>query len=90
MVIFFPVGNRVLASSIIYEISTAVFRWLFPHASGAAVEVFYIVFRKSLHFLEYGILAHLLYRAVPGTRPPEMGHALGAPGGDGLRRLRLP
>jgi lipopolysaccharide/colanic/teichoic acid biosynthesis glycosyltransferase/VanZ family protein len=66
MVIIFPVGNRVLASSIIYEISTAVFRWLFPHASGAAVETFYIVFRKSLHFLEYGILAHLLYRAFRG------------------------
>ncbi len=67
MAIFFPVGNRALSSSLTYEISTAVFRWLFPHASTEAVGVFYIVFRKSLHFFEYGILAYLLYRAFRGT-----------------------
>ena len=66
MAIFFPVGNKALASSLTYEISTAVFRWLFPHASAAAVDIFYIVFRKSLHFIEYGILAYLLYRAFRG------------------------
>jgi lipopolysaccharide/colanic/teichoic acid biosynthesis glycosyltransferase/VanZ family protein len=66
MAFFFPVGNRVLGSSITYEISTAVFRWLFPHASEAAVGVFYIIFRKSLHFIEYGVLAYLLYRAFRG------------------------
>jgi lipopolysaccharide/colanic/teichoic acid biosynthesis glycosyltransferase/VanZ family protein len=69
MAFFFPVGNRALGSSITYEISTAVFRWLFPHASEAAVGVFYIVFRKSLHFLEYGVLAHLLFRAFRGPDP---------------------
>jgi lipopolysaccharide/colanic/teichoic acid biosynthesis glycosyltransferase/VanZ family protein len=69
MAFFFPVGNRALGSSITYEISTAVFRWLFPHASESAVGVFYIVFRKSLHFLEYGILAYLLYRAFRGPDP---------------------
>jgi len=80
MAIFFPVGNRALASSITYEISTAVFRWLFPHASAEAVGVFYIVFRKSLHFLEYGILAYLLYRAFrgPDGRKWELGWALRA------------
>jgi len=66
MAFFFPVGNRALSSSITYEISTALFRWLFPHASEAAVGVFYIIFRKSLHFLEYGVLAYLLYRAFRG------------------------
>lgn len=66
MAFFFPIGNRALSSSITYEISTAVFRWLFPHASAEAVGVFYIVFRKSLHFLEYGVLAYLLYRAFRG------------------------
>jgi lipopolysaccharide/colanic/teichoic acid biosynthesis glycosyltransferase/VanZ family protein len=80
MAIFFPVGNRALASSITYEISTAVFLWLFPHASAEAVSVFYIVFRKSLHFLEYGVLAYLLYRAFrgPDTRRWEPGWALRA------------
>ena len=66
MAFFFPVGNRFLGSSITYEMSTAVFRWLFPHASEAAVGVFYIIFRKSLHFIEYGVLAYLLYRAFRG------------------------
>lgn len=66
MMFFFPVGNRTLSSSFIFEVSTAVFRWLFPHASEAAVGVFYIIFRKSLHFIEYGVLAFLLYRAFRG------------------------
>jgi len=66
MAFFFPVGNRALGSSMIYRISTDVFRWLFPHASYAAVSVFYIVFRKSLHFVEYGALAYLLFRAFRG------------------------
>ena len=66
MAFFFPVGNRALSSSLIYTISTHVFLWLFPHASYGAVDVFYIVFRKSLHFLEYGVLAFLLYRAFRG------------------------
>ena len=66
MAFFFPVGNRALSSSLIYTISTHVFLWLFPHASYGAVDVFYIVFRKSLHFLEYGVLALLLYKAFRG------------------------
>jgi lipopolysaccharide/colanic/teichoic acid biosynthesis glycosyltransferase/VanZ family protein len=80
MVFFFPVGNRALSSSITFEISTAVFRWLFPHASEAAVGVFYIIFRKSLHFIEYGVLAYLLYRAFrgPDVRRWEPGWALRA------------
>ena len=80
MAFFFPVGNRVLGSSIAYEISTAVFRWLFPQASEGAVGVFYIVFRKSLHLMEYGILAFLLYRAFrgPDIKKWEPGWALRA------------
>ena len=80
MAFFFPIGNRALGSSITYEISTAIFRWLFPHASEAAVSVFYIIFRKSLHFLEYGVLAYLLYRAFrgPDGRKWELGWALRA------------
>jgi lipopolysaccharide/colanic/teichoic acid biosynthesis glycosyltransferase/VanZ family protein len=66
MAFFFPLGNRALGSSLTYEISTAVFRFLFPHASASAVGIFYIVFRKSLHFMEYGVLAWLLFRAFRG------------------------
>jgi lipopolysaccharide/colanic/teichoic acid biosynthesis glycosyltransferase/VanZ family protein len=67
MAFFFPVGNRALSSSMIYKISTDAFLWLFPHASQGAVDIFYVVFRKSLHFLEYGVLAFLLYRAFRGA-----------------------
>jgi lipopolysaccharide/colanic/teichoic acid biosynthesis glycosyltransferase len=64
--LMFPVGNRLLASSSIYEISTAIFRWFFSHASWKAIGLFYVIFRKSLHVLEYGTLAVLLYRAFRG------------------------
>ncbi|MHB8095526.1 MAG: VanZ family protein [Candidatus Aminicenantales bacterium] len=64
--LMFPVGNRLLASSSIYEISTEIFRWFFPHASWKAVGLFYVVFRKTLHVFEYGTLAILLYRAFRG------------------------
>jgi lipopolysaccharide/colanic/teichoic acid biosynthesis glycosyltransferase/VanZ family protein len=66
----FPVGNRAFASSRIYETFAAVFRWLAPDASARALSVSYIVFRKSLHFVEYGFLAFLLYRAFRGGRGP--------------------
>lgn len=80
MAFFFPVGNRVLSSSIIYTIFMDVFYWLFPHASPEAADVFYIVFRKSLHVLEYGVLAYLLYRAFrgPNVRKWDSGWALKA------------
>jgi len=70
MAFIFPVGNRTFASSRIYEVFAALFMALFPHASGHALGVAYIVFRKSLHFIEYGFLAYLLYRAFRGGRGP--------------------
>ena len=70
MAFIFPVGNRAFASSRIYEAFAAVFRWLAPAASEAALGAAYIVFRKSLHFVEYGFLVLLLYRAFRGGRGP--------------------
>ena len=70
MAFIFPVWNRALGSSRIYEIFADVFRWLAPHASGRALGVAYIVFRKSLHFVEYGLLAVLFYRAFRAGRGP--------------------
>lgn len=70
MAFIFPVGNRAFASSRIYEVFALVFRWLVPRASGPALDTAYIVFRKSLHFIEYGFLAYLLYRAFRGGRGP--------------------
>ena len=68
MAFIFPLGNRALGSSKIYEVFAAVFSWTFPRASAATLEVAYIVFRKGLHFVEYGLLAFLLYRAFRAVR----------------------
>jgi lipopolysaccharide/colanic/teichoic acid biosynthesis glycosyltransferase/VanZ family protein len=70
MAFIFPVGNRAFASSRIYEVFVAVFQWVVPHASAHTVGLAYIIFRKTLHFIEYGLLAFLLYRAFRGGRGP--------------------
>jgi lipopolysaccharide/colanic/teichoic acid biosynthesis glycosyltransferase/VanZ family protein len=71
MAFIFPMGNRALGSSKIYETFAAVFGWMFPQASARALDLAYIVFRKGLHFVEYGLLAFLLYRAFRAVRGPE-------------------
>jgi len=70
MAFIFPVWNRALGSSRIYDIFAEVFRWLVPRASARALGTAYIIFRKSLHFVEYGFLAFLFYRAFRGGRGP--------------------
>src|SRR5512137_2272746 len=70
MAFIFPVWNRALSSSRIYEVFADVFRWLVPGASAHALGVAYIVFRKTLHFIEYGFLAFLFYRAFRAGRGP--------------------
>jgi lipopolysaccharide/colanic/teichoic acid biosynthesis glycosyltransferase/VanZ family protein len=70
MAVIFPVGNKALASSWIYETFARAFRWLVPQASRHALDVWYVVFRKTLHFFEYGILALLFYRAFRSGRGP--------------------
>ena len=49
-----------------------VIRWLVPHVSGPALDTAYIVFRKTLHVIEYAFLAWLLYRAFRGGRGPDV------------------
>ena len=70
MAFIFPLGNRALGSSRIFEIFAVIFNWLAPDASAHALGVAYIVFRKSLHFLAYGFLAFLLYRGFRAGRRP--------------------
>jgi lipopolysaccharide/colanic/teichoic acid biosynthesis glycosyltransferase/VanZ family protein len=78
MALIFPVWNRALGSPRIYEIFAGVFRWLLPHASRPALGVAYIVFRKTLHFFEYGFLAFLFYRAFRAGRTPLWSKRAGA------------
>jgi len=70
MALIFPVWNRALGSSRIFETFADVFRWLLPHASRHALDVSYIVLRKTLHFFEYGFLAFLFYRAFRAGQKP--------------------
>jgi VanZ family protein len=70
MALIFPLGNRGLGSSRLLDIFAHVYRWLVPHASAEAVGLAYIVLRKTSHFLCYGLLAFLLYRAFRAGRGP--------------------
>ncbi|HYA48543.1 MAG TPA: VanZ family protein, partial [Burkholderiales bacterium] len=70
MALVFPVGNKALASHRIYDLFVAVFRWLLPHASWHATGMGYIIFRKLGHFVTYGLLAFLFYRALRAGRRP--------------------
>jgi len=70
MAFIFPMGNRALGSSLVYEVFAAAFMGVFPHASAATLGTAYIVFRKTLHAIEYGFLAFLLYRAFRAGRKP--------------------
>jgi lipopolysaccharide/colanic/teichoic acid biosynthesis glycosyltransferase/VanZ family protein len=71
MALVFPLGNKVLASHRSYEIFMSVFRWIFPHASYRMAGMGYIIFRKSGHFVTYGLIAFLLYRAFRAGRRPK-------------------
>ncbi|HSQ79153.1 MAG TPA: VanZ family protein [Candidatus Bathyarchaeia archaeon] len=70
MAFIFPVWNRALGSSSIYTTFAHIFRWALPHASRQALDVCYIVFRKTLHVVEYGLLAYLFYRAFRAGQSP--------------------
>jgi lipopolysaccharide/colanic/teichoic acid biosynthesis glycosyltransferase/VanZ family protein len=70
MALIFPVWNRTLGSSRIYEAFAAAFHWLLPHASRHALDAAYIVWRKTGHFITYGFLAFLFYRAFRSGRGP--------------------
>jgi lipopolysaccharide/colanic/teichoic acid biosynthesis glycosyltransferase/VanZ family protein len=69
MAVIFPVGNKALGSSLIYEVFMSVLKTVLPHVSAAAAGTAYIIFRKSLHFFAYGLLAFLVHRAFRGGAP---------------------
>ena len=84
MALIFPIWNRTLGSSWIYETFVHAFRWIWPHASTHALVTAYIVWRKTGHFITYGFLAFLFYRAFRAGRPNRPGARFSAPD----RRIR--
>jgi VanZ family protein len=70
MALIFPMGNRVLGGSRLREIFAAVLLWLAPHASEPTIGLAYVILRKTSHFMSYGLLTFLFYRAFRGGRGP--------------------
>ena len=68
MAFLFPLTNDSLTVQSTSSILEPIIRWLFPGASNATVEMIHIVIRKTCHFIEYSLLAFLLFRAFRGKR----------------------
>ena len=64
MAFIFPVGNRLGSSPLFYRLIEAIVTWINPDAPLQVVEIVYIFLRKSFHFIEYGFLAALIFRAL--------------------------
>jgi VanZ family protein len=68
MAFLFPLTNDSLTVQSTSSILEPIIRWLFPGASNITVEMIHIVIRKICHFIEYFLLAFLLFRAFRGKR----------------------
>ncbi|MBN2409311.1 MAG: VanZ family protein [Candidatus Aminicenantes bacterium] len=66
--LFFPVGNVYLSKPWLSRIVYKVLVYFFPSTTIATSDAFYLVIRKSFHFIEYAVLAYLLYRAFHAGR----------------------
>jgi lipopolysaccharide/colanic/teichoic acid biosynthesis glycosyltransferase/VanZ family protein len=67
--LFFPLLNTYLGQPFLYRWTMAVMKWISPERWYEIGGVVYVVVRKTLHFLEYAILAFLVFRAVRAGRP---------------------
>jgi len=66
MAFLFPMTNDSLTVESTSFILEPIIRWLFPGASNATVWIIHIGIRKAGHFIEYALLAFLLFRAFRG------------------------
>ena len=66
MAFLFPMTNDSLTVESTSYILEPIIRWFFPDASNATVEMIHIMIRKTCHFIEYSLLAFLLFRAFRG------------------------
>ena len=68
MAFMFPVGNKTFSSPWLYQFIYRLGPKIFPGISFDTLGMIYIVIRKTMHFIEYAILAYLLYRAFREDR----------------------
>jgi VanZ family protein len=66
MAFLFPMTNDSLTVKSTSYILEPIIRWFLPDASNATVEMIHIAIRKTGHFMEYALLAFLLFRAFRG------------------------
>jgi VanZ family protein len=64
--LFISPTNDALTVSSTSHIIVPLLKWLFPNADPVTIDSFHILVRKSIHFLEYALLAFLLFRAFRG------------------------
>ena len=62
MIMIFPLTNRFLSGPWIYGRIGQFFLWIDPNVTMITIGTGYTLFRKSCHFVEYAVLAYLLYR----------------------------
>ena len=62
----FPTNDALTVNSTSHII-VPLLKWLFPNADPVTIDSFHILVRKSIHFLEYALLAFLLFRAFRGN-----------------------
>ncbi|MBE0426131.1 MAG: VanZ family protein [Nitrospirae bacterium] len=65
MLFIFPTNDSLTADST-FSIIVPVLKWFLPDASQPALETIHGLIRKFSHFLGYGFLAYLLFRAFRG------------------------
>jgi VanZ family protein len=68
MIFIFPPFNPLADSSRFYDLTIRFLRWLFPEADSGTIWSMYVILRKSFHFMEYAVLAYLLFRAFRSGR----------------------
>jgi VanZ family protein len=66
MAFLFPMTNDSLTAERTSYILEPIIRWLFPDATIATVGMIHLLIRKACHFIEYSLLAFLLFRAFRG------------------------
>ncbi len=66
----FPLANRSLGSPRVWQVYYTIMVKLCPGASFNELSVAYVLLRKTWHFIEYAILALLIYRALRAGRAP--------------------
>jgi VanZ family protein len=72
MLVIFSASADTASAHRSSRIIEPILRWLFPEMPAAQIEAIVLIVRKCAHFVEYGVLAVLLWRALwkPARRDP--------------------